>query len=359
MQKKHNLLQSNEFCKLLLRWNKKSNNRRMPWKGEKNAYRIWLSEVILQQTRVEQGLQYYEKLIKKFPTIQQLANADDKTVFKLWEGLGYYSRCRNLLATARYITSNLNGVFPNKYEDILKLKGIGPYTAAAIASFAFNLPHAVIDGNVFRVLARVFGIEKAIDTTQGKKYFTELAAHLLDKKHPSIYNQAIMDFGAIVCKPVAPLCTNCVFNKKCVAFFTNRIAVLPVKEKKLIIKNRYFHFFIIHYKNTIAVTERLANDIWQHLYEFPLMETEGNTNTDDVITRAFEAKWISENDEITRISKKFTQKLTHQNISAVFISISTKRKNTIFKNYLWVEKEMLEQFAFPKIINQYLQWVND
>ncbi len=355
MQIKHNLLQNNEFCKLLLRWNNKSNKRHMPWKGEKDPYRIWLSEIILQQTRVEQGLQYYEKFIKKFPTIQQLAKTDDKTVFKLWEGLGYYSRCRNLLTTARYIATDLNSIFPNSYEAILKLKGIGPYTAAAIASFAFNLPYAVVDGNVFRVLARVFGIEKAIDTTPGKKYFTALAEKLLDKKQPGIYNQAIMDFGALVCKPLAPQCINCVFNKKCVAFLTNRILDLPVKEKKLIVKNRYFYFFIIYNKKTIAITERTAKDIWQHLYEFPLMETEETAKADEVIARAFEAKWISENDEITEISKKLTQKLTHQNITATFITIRTKRKPAMLKSYLWVKKEMLEQFAFPKIINQYLQ----
>ena len=190
----------------------------MPWKGEKDPYKIWLSEIILQQTRVEQGLNYYHRFIKTFPDVHQLGKAPDAKVFKLWEGLGYYTRCRNLIATARYISKELNGEFPAAYDEIKALKGIGPYTAAAISSFAFNLPHAVVDGNVFRVLSRIYGIQTPIDSTEGKKYFTRLANEKLDKELPGVYNQAIMDFGAIVCKPASPLCGDCVFNKICFAF---------------------------------------------------------------------------------------------------------------------------------------------
>lgn len=182
--------QKGQFSKLLLQWNKQKNKRQMPWKGEKDPYKIWLSEIILQQTRVEQGLGYYHRFVEVFPEIHKLAKATDSKVFKLWEGLGYYTRCRNLIATARYISKDLKGKFPGTYEEIKELKGIGPYTAAAISSFAFNLPHAVVDGNVFRVLSRVFGIVKPIDSTEGKKYFTQLANEILDKKSPGIYNQA-------------------------------------------------------------------------------------------------------------------------------------------------------------------------
>src|ERR1700749_1524911 len=194
------------FTTLLLKWHNGKNSRVMPWKGEKNPYKIWLSEVILQQTRVEQGWSYYEKFVETFPTIHDLATAPEQKVFKLWEGLGYYSRCKNLIATAKRIDTEYKGVFPSTYEELLQLKGIGPYTAAAISSFAFGLPHAVVDGNVNRVLARDFGIETPFDTTEGKKIFSILAQELLDKKNSSAYNQAIMDLGATVCTPRNPLC---------------------------------------------------------------------------------------------------------------------------------------------------------
>src|SRR5882757_84990 len=198
-----------DFSDHLLKWHKGKNDRKMPWKGEKNPYKVWLSEVILQQTRVQQGWAYYENFLKAFPTIHDLAIAPEQKVFKLWEGLGYYSRCRNLIATAKKIDAEYNGQFPNTYGEILALKGIGPYTAAAIASFAFRLPHAVVDGNVTRVLSRYFGISTPIDTTAGKKLFTELADALLDKEQADIYNQAIMDLGATICLPRNPLCTAC------------------------------------------------------------------------------------------------------------------------------------------------------
>ena len=220
------------FPAILLRWNNKKNTRQMPWKGEKDPYKIWLSEIILQQTRVEQGLGYYHKFVQEFSTIKKLAAAPENKVYKLWEGLGYYSRCKNLIESARFISKELNGVFPDAYDKILNLKGVGTYTASAIASFAYNLNYAVVDGNVYRVLARIFGIKKAIDTTEGKIFFTKLADELLDKKQPGIYNQAIMDFGAIVCKPVNPQCKDCAFKKYCYAFQKDEISVLPVKEKK-------------------------------------------------------------------------------------------------------------------------------
>src|ERR1700743_845026 len=222
-----------DFTQILLKWHKHKNDRKMPWKGEKNPYRIWLSEVILQQTRVEQGWAYYEKFINAFPTVHELAAAGEQKVFKLWEGLGYYSRCRNLIATAKTIDSVYEGRFPAVYSEILALKGIGPYAAAAIASFAFNLPHAVVDGNVTRVLSRYFGDSTPIDTTAGKKLYSNLADALLDRERADLYNQAIMDFGATICLPRNPLCADCVQRSGCQALQKGLIAQLPVKEKSI------------------------------------------------------------------------------------------------------------------------------
>ena len=232
------------FTQLLLNWNRDENHRPMPWKGEKDPYKIWLSEVILQQTRVEQGWTYYEKFLKNFPTIFQLAAAKDEKVFKLWEGLGYYNRCKNLLFTARHIVKEFKGKFPDSYEGLLLLKGVGPYTASAIASFAYNLPHAVVDGNVFRVFSRFYGIATPIDTKEGIETFNKIAAENLSKTQAGIYNQALMDFGATVCKPMAAQCPSCVMQKKCIAFTENQVNLLPVKLKSIQKKNRFFDFFI-------------------------------------------------------------------------------------------------------------------
>jgi A/G-specific adenine glycosylase len=353
------------FSKKLLLWNQQHNRRQMPWKGEKDPYKIWLSEIILQQTRVEQGLSYYNNFITTFSTIHKLANATDEKVMKLWEGLGYYSRCRNLLVTARYISTELKGKFPATYDDIKALKGIGPYTAAAISSFAYNLPYAVLDGNVFRVLARVFGIATAIDSTEGKKYFTALANELLparttgsdgDKKIYALYNQAIMDFGAVVCKPAAPLCTTCVFKKTCIAFNNNNVNELPVKEKKINIKKRWFYYLVIEYKNKVAIQQRTAKDIWQGLYEFSLIETEKETTIKTILQQAEKKGLLTKkNYELVVASSLYKQQLSHQLIAGQFIKIILNKKPLADKSFLWVDKKKLKQFAFPQFINQYLK----
>jgi A/G-specific adenine glycosylase len=337
------------FSSLLVKWNKEQNNRQMPWKGEKDPYKIWLSEIILQQTRVEQGLNYYKRFIETFPGIHHLAKAPEAKVFKLWEGLGYYTRCRNLIVSAKYISKELKGKFPDNYETIKALKGVGPYTAAAISSFAFNLPHAVVDGNVFRVLARVFGIDKAVDSTEGKKYFTALAEELLDKKQPGIYNQAIMDFGAVICKP-QPLCTVCPFQKHCYAFQHKKINVLPVKEKKITIKKRWFYYLILEYKNEIAIQQRTAKDIWHSLYEFPLIEMKREASAKEVIKEAIEKKWLIKNKfEILSVSPLQKQQLSHQLILGQFITIQLRQKPKI-PSLQWVETQKLRKHAFPKFI---------
>ncbi|MEO5564660.1 MAG: A/G-specific adenine glycosylase [Chitinophagaceae bacterium] len=344
------------FSVRLLKWNREKNNRQMPWKGEKDPYKIWLSEIILQQTRVEQGLKYYNNFIQSFPAINQLAKAPEEKVFKHWEGLGYYSRCRNLIATARFITDEKKGKFPDTYEDIVALKGVGPYTAAAISSFAFNLPHAVVDGNVFRVLARIFGINKPIDSTEGKKYFTELANRLLDKKQPGLFNQAIMDFGAVICKPVSPLCSNCVFNKTCFAYLHSKVNELPVKEKKISIKKRWFYYLVINYKDQTAIRQRTAKDIWQQLHEFPMIETEQEQDKEKIIAKAEKQNWLTKNGyEISSISPLFKQQLSHQFIAGRFITIRVKNKSALPKEWHWVTADQLAHLAFPKFINQYLE----
>ena len=344
-----------EFGFLLLKWNKEQNTRQMPWKAEKDPYKIWLSEIILQQTRVEQGLSYYNSFIKIFPDIHKLAKAPDEKVFKLWEGLGYYTRCKNLIATARYISKELNGKFPVAYDDIKLLKGIGPYTAAAISSFAFNLPYAVVDGNVFRVLARVFGINKAVDTSIGKKFFTEFANKLLNKQHPGIYNQAIMDFGATVCKPVTPLCTTCVFKDRCKAFIYNKINVLPVKEKKINIKKRWFYYLVVEYKNQIAIRKRIESDIWQQLFEFPMIETSKGTGKKNILALIGQSKLKEKEYDVVSISPIYKQQLSHQLIFAQFIRIKLKQKPRIKNDWQWRNKSQVSHHAFPRIVNKYLE----
>ncbi len=343
------------FAKQLLLWNEKYNFRQMPWKGEKDPYRIWLSEIILQQTRVEQGLEYYNHFIKTFPTVKHLAKAPDTKVFKLWEGLGYYTRCKNLITTAKYISGELNGKFPDKYDDILALKGIGPYTAAAISSFAFNIPKAVVDGNVFRVLSRYFGIHTPIDSVEGKKIFSALANELLDKKTPGIYNQAIMDFGAIVCKPQSPLCHDCLLRKNCVAFTDKRINVLPVKEKLIIKKTRWFYYLVAEYKGGQYVKMRGPKDIWENLYEFILIE-EPSALSADKLCASKKAKSIfgKEKVEVVSVSGIYKQQLTHQTICGQFIKIKLKRPLQA-AGYELVTKNEINQRPFPKFINQYLQ----
>lgn len=344
------------FSTRLLKWNREQNIRQMPWKGEKDPYKIWLSEIILQQTRVEQGLSYYNNFIKTFPAIDKLAKAKDSTIFKLWEGLGYYTRCRNLIATARYISKELNGKFPDKYEEIITLKGIGPYTAAAISSFAFNLPHAVVDGNVFRVLARLYGISTPVDSTEGKKIFTTLANELLDKKQPGLYNQAIMDFGAVICKPALPQCTKCVFKKNCFAFLHHKINELPVKEKKITIRKRWFYYLVMEHQNNIAIRQRNQKDIWQDLYEFPLIETEKELDKKNTLQLLEKKKWLVKNKyELISVSTLFKQQLSHQFIAGQFLKVRLKQKPTLINDWIWLSKSKARKFAFPQFINQYLR----
>jgi A/G-specific adenine glycosylase len=346
------------FTHLLLNWNRDENHRPMPWKGEKDPYKIWLSEIILQQTRVEQGWAYYEKFLKNFPTIFQLAAAKDEKVFKLWEGLGYYNRCKNLLFTARHIVKEFKGKFPNSYEGLLLLKGVGPYTASAIASFAYNLPHAVVDGNVFRVFSRFYGIATPIDTKEGIEIFNKIAAENLSKTQAGIYNQALMDFGATICKPMAAQCPSCIMQKKCMAFTQNQVNLLPVKLKSIQKKKRFFDFFIFKYEDQFLIQKRGDGDIWSNLYQFYLIENERVATIDKKNIQKFilEPLAITTKNIISLLpSTVYKQTLTHQQIEARFIIIQLDKKPAIFAKALWVKKEGFKKYPFPKIVNDFLK----
>ena len=332
--------------------------RPLPWKAIEDPYKIWLSEIILQQTRVAQGLPYYEKFIAAFPTINQLAAADDDTVMKLWEGLGYYSRARNMLVAARQVVHDFDGHFPNTYRDILSLKGVGPYTASAIASFAYGIPEAVVDGNVYRVLSRFFGIDTPIDSTAGKKEFAQLAMDCLDTQQPGIYNQAIMDFGASQCTPRNPDCESCPLREKCEARRLEMIDLLPVKAKKLKRRTRFFYFLDIQAGDQTILHKRTQKDIWQSLYQFPLIEMEKpvKEQLDRLKTTAtWRSLFPADSPPLSGRSKSFEQTLTHQKIKAVFLKIKLPElPQALPETYFCTPLSKIDQYAFPKIIDWYL-----
>ena len=307
----------------LIKWFKQ-NKRNLPWRNTKDPYRVWLSEVILQQTRVAQGMPYYLSFIREFPTVYDLAKAPEQKVLKLWQGLGYYSRARNLHYAAKDIVKNYGGVFPKDYNELKKLKGVGDYTAAAIASFCFNKPHAVVDGNVYRVLARLFAIDAAINTTLGKKQFAELAQELLDKKNPGIYNQAIMEFGALYCTPNNPNCGGCIFNEVCLSGNAKTAAKYPVKIASKKSTTRYFEYFIIiNAQKKIYTQQRTESDIWKNLYQFPMLEYKEKEKNELVIER-FSKKILKPTKAPFEIIKQSPYKkhlLSHQTIFARFTYI--------------------------------------
>ena len=347
-------MEGGKFRRLLMQWNNEMNDRKMPWKGEKDPYKIWLSEVILQQTRVEQGTAYYHKFIQNYPTVTSLAAAKDEAVFKLWEGLGYYSRCRNLLSAARSIVNESGGIFPFDYNKIISLKGIGSYTAAAIASFAFNKSYAVVDGNVYRVLSRVFGIYTPIDSSFGKKEFSSLASSLLDKKEPGKYNQAIMDFGATVCTP-SPKCNQCVFTAGCYAFQQNAAGELPVKEKRLIKKERWFSYFIFKHKDRFGVYERTSKDIWQQLHEFYLLEEKKEKKWSVAgVKKNCENYFKKESITSVQITNGYRQQLTHQRIHGHFITVELDEQILLPGAGQWMTLNEMKKKAFPRMINEFI-----
>ncbi len=345
------------FSNKIITWYQQ-NKRDLPWRDTKDAYLIWLSEIILQQTRVDQGMDYYRKFAKNFPTVKHLAKADNEKIMKLWQGLGYYSRARNLHATAKIITEKYKGKFPNEYDNILSLKGVGEYTAAAIASFAFNKPFAVVDGNVYRVLARVFGIETPIDSSQGKKEFYQLANELIDKKNPAMHNQAIMEFGAMQCKPVNPDCSICPLNTMCFAYSKKRVQELPIKAKKIKTRDRFFNYIVLHHNGNIAINKRIEKDIWTDLYDFPLIETEKELTEDQFLKSTEWAKFTGENKyTIKGISPNYKHILSHQKIYARFWEITCSKPfdKLIPETALVIKEKNIQQYPVSRLIENYLK----
>ncbi len=341
-----------DFSNKLVNWYQ-VNKRDLPWRNTVNAYFIWLSEIILQQTRVAQGMPYYLAFVKAFPKVEDLANASEDKVLKMWQGLGYYSRARNLHFTAKDIADNYKGKFPNDHQKILKLKGVGAYTAAAITSFAFEMPYAVVDGNVIRVLSRVFGVDIPYDTTLGKKHFAELAQELLLVENASTYNQAIMEFGAMQCKPKSPDCSVCPMQDFCLAYSKNTITELPVKSKKIKVKNRFLHFLMIEESGNVYLGKR-KKGIWNGLYEFPFLEFDERLLEKQVMKNE---KWSDifkdSNTELLSVSSEFIHVLSHQKINAQFWHL--KVNNVQLENFELIAKKNLLNYPVSRLTEKYFQ----
>lgn len=329
----------------LLHWYDE-NHRSLPWRDTRDPYKIWLSEIILQQTRVEQGLPYYLHFIETYPTVQDLASAKEEQLMKSWEGLGYYSRARNLHFSAKYIVYELNGQFPKTHEGILKLKGVGPYTAAAIASFAYQIPVALVDGNVYRVLSRLFAIEESIDETIGKKVFQSKADEFLNKQKPDDHNQALMELGAMVCTPKNPQCDLCPFQSRCPSQETWTLR--PVRTKKVKVRNRYFDFFLFLHGDEVLIEKRNDKDIWASLNQFPLIESPQSHLKS--VKNQFQREY-----ELVESSEVFKHILTHQRIYAKFHVCRVQESFETSTEQQWIPFQSISKLAFPKLILNYLE----
>ncbi len=352
-----NIFESQSYINDLLHNWYNVNKRDLPWRNTTDPYLIWISEVILQQTRVNQGLEYYNRFVERFPNVLELAKAEEDEVLKYWQGLGYYSRARNLHKAAKQISVKFNGQFPAKHNDILELAGIGDYTAAAITSLAYNQPYAVVDGNVYRVLSRLFGISTPIDTGKGKKEFSELAQSLISKTEPAIHNQAMMEFGALQCVPSSPDCTNCPFQSVCQAFATNKVPDLPVKQHKTKTSVRYFNYLFIRHEDNTYLQKRTAKDVWQNLFEFPLIEA----------NKLLDFKELTENDTFKRIfsgieTVELTEKmnpikhiLSHRVIIAQFITLNISDCNNELDKLISVPLSDIDEYAVSRLMELFLE----
>jgi A/G-specific adenine glycosylase len=352
-----------KFTTLLLNWYKK-NKRDLPWRQTRDPYKIWLSEIILQQTRIAQGLDYYLKFINRYPDVCSLAQASENDILKLWQGLGYYSRARNLHLTAIKIDKEHQGRFPDNYNDLLKLKGIGEYTAAAISSIAFNESRPVVDGNVLRFLSRIAGITAPVDTNAGKKQVTDIAVKLIDKKQPGEFNQALMEFGALYCKPKNPNCNDCIFKNKCKANLENQESFLPVKTKKPEVRKRYFHYLFMVYKNKwVYLRKRSEQDIWKNLFDFPLIEKPGTVAQKKMIAEIWDYIGLKREIKLKMtVSKEYRHVLSHQLIISrfyiiLFDELKNFRKVNSQNNNCWVEVALnkIHDFPIPRLIEIFLK----
>ena len=340
----------------LIKWYAE-NRRDLPWRHDPTPYEVWLSEVILQQTRVSQGMDYYLRFVERWPTVTDLAAASEEEVLKLWQGLGYYSRARNLHKCARQVAEQYGEKFPADFELLKKLQGIGDYTAAAIASIAFNLPHAVVDGNVYRVLARLYDIDTPININEGQKLFASLADELLDREQPGLHNQAMMEFGALHCTPKNPNCLLCPLQAQCLAFAHHTVTQRPVKLQKTKVTTRYFNYLVIRIKDKVYLRKRSDNDIWKNLYDFPCIESQKPLTAEEVIGSEEFAQLVGGKPfTVTAVSPIFTHKLTHRTILAQFIEIKLEQKLLQIKTkdlFLTPETE-LGSFPIPRLIDLYL-----
>jgi A/G-specific adenine glycosylase len=332
-----------DFSTLIQDWFRQK-GRDLPWRRTKNPYLIWLSEIILQQTRVDQGMAYYEKFVEHYPTVLDLANASEDRILRDWQGLGYYSRARNLHHAAKTIRDEFNGKFPDNYNDVLSLKGVGEYTAAAVCSFAYELPHAVVDGNVYRLLSRFDNCNLPIDSTEGQKYFKQLAQELLDKKNPGNHNQAAMEMGALMCAPKNPDCENCPLSEDCLANRHETQLALPVKAKKTKVRDRYFHYMVLKNGKEVAIRKRKGKDIWEGLHEFLLVEVE----------KGQDPKLDHEAFSKAKLDGEFKHILSHQRIHAKFWLIQTEEL-PITADLFHVPIEKLDDYAMPQLLIRYLE----
>jgi len=333
------------------------NRRDLPWRHNPTPYQVWLSEIILQQTRVNQGWDYYLRFVEKWPTVNDLANATEEEVLKMWQGLGYYSRARNLHQCAKQIVEQYGGQFPADFEKLKQLKGIGDYTAAAIASIAFDLPHAVVDGNVYRVLSRLFDIDTPININEGQTVFAKIADDLLNREQPGLHNQAMMEFGALQCTPKNPNCLLCPLQAQCLAFANQTVMQRPVKLQKLKVTTRYFNYLVFKIEGNVYLHKRSGNDIWKNLYDFPCIESENPMTVEEVIaSEKFQQLIENKSFTIIKTSPTFTHKLTHRTIIAQFIEIKLEEKLLrIETNDLFLAHETdLGNFPIPRLIDLYL-----
>lgn len=342
------------FSRKLIDWYRE-NGRDLPWRRTKNPYLIWISEIILQQTRVVQGYDYYQRFVARFPDVFALAAADEDEVMKYWQGLGYYSRARNLHAAARRMAEA--GGFPVTYTGVRALKGVGEYTAAAICSFAYGMPYAVVDGNVYRVLSRWLGIDTPIDSAEGKKLFVRVADELLDRERPGLYNQAIMDFGALQCTPVAPDCLFCPLNDSCVARLKGIAGSLPVKQHKNKVTNRYFNYIYVRMGACTFIHKRTADDIWKNLFELPLVETDINLSEEEFLSSASFRSLIAEGEvpEVRLVFRNVKHVLSHRVIYANFYEVVLPENSRSFSEYQCIRMEDLEQYPVSRLVHAFLE----
>ncbi len=345
----------NDWSPKLLKWYE-ANKRDLPWRGVNDAYKIWLSEVILQQTRVNQGLEYYNRFTEKYPTVSKLAAASEHDILKLWQGLGYYSRARNMHHAAKEIVAIHKGKFPVTYESIRALKGVGDYTAAAITSIAYKLPYPVVDGNVFRVYSRLLGISTPIDSTEGKKKIWEAAAELLPKSNPGIYNQAVMELGALCCTPKNPNCTECPLQTACYAYSHKLTNKLPVKQGKTKVRDRYLNYLVIEKGDSLLLHNRKGKDIWKGLNDFPCIETEEAISLEKLIaTKEWKAIFSANKPVIESVAGPYKHILSHQRLNAQFLKIKTSKSiKKLPQDCFWVEKKKISKYAVPRLIERYI-----